>query len=77
MSGVLSGEQCTNFESHGFDLEQLDGEREAGGIRLDCYQKDLPQLWLFTAKLGAPHLEYEYTSRREQSISIGGTGLWD
>ena len=72
---MLTPKECANFESHGFDLSQLLGIRlEDGAILLDCYQQDLPLLWLFTAKLGAPELEYHFTS--DDSIDIGGTGLF-
>ena len=43
-------------------------------VRIDCFQRDLPMLWLFTAKLGAPWLEYNFTADRR--IIIGGHSLF-
>merc|ERR1712087_170795 len=69
---VLPAEECAKFERHGL---QMWGEEEEGGVRVDACQRDLPILWLFTAKLGAPQLEYEFTA--DKRIDIGGWGLWE
>lgn len=83
---VLPQEACKKFEEHGFDFSRFDTEEADGSddsaddggskVFVDCYQKDLPTLWLFTAKLGAPQLEYEYASGGD-IIKIGGWSLFE
>ena len=76
---MLPPEACKKFEEHGFDFSRFDAEDDENVGRrvfVDCYQKDLPSLWLFTAKLGAPQLEYEYASGGGV-IKIGGWSLFE
>ena len=86
VDNLLPQEACKKFHEHGFDLS-ADGsslsdaawteDAEHGSVRVDCYQADLPMLWLFTAKLGAPELEYEFKSSRDSVIGIGGWSLFE
>jgi len=72
----LPAVERAKFESRGFDIGTLMGEvNDDGSVWLDRYQKDLPLLWLFTAKLGAPRFEYDFAC--SSRVCIGGSGLWD
>lgn len=70
---ALPQEACKKFEKHGLDLsewiEDEEDDDDSGIVRLDCYERDFPLLWLFTAKLGAPQVPTQRLSNRRLNPS--------
>jgi hypothetical protein len=75
----ISKEAYDKLVTHGFDVKDLIDvpDPDESEDSYDLYSSEaFSEIWLFVAKTGNPDFEYEMLEESDNSINIGGYGLF-